>query len=112
MFCPECRYEYRQGFAECPDCDVALVHELPPEPEGPDAEPVDFQEVIYTYNPSDIALIRSVFDAEGLTYFFKGEHFGYMFALAAPARLMVSAEQVQRAIDILRNLTLLDAGSA
>ena len=35
-----------------------------------------------------------------------------MFALAAPARLMVGAEQVQRAIDILRNLTLLDAGDA
>lgn len=35
MFCPECRYEYRRGFTECPDCNVQLVHELP-EPERPD----------------------------------------------------------------------------
>ncbi len=29
MFCPECRAEYRPGFARCSDCDVELVHEIP-----------------------------------------------------------------------------------
>lgn len=29
MFCPECRAEYRPGFARCSDCDVDLVHEIP-----------------------------------------------------------------------------------
>lgn len=28
MFCPECETEYREGFAKCSDCDVALVPEL------------------------------------------------------------------------------------
>jgi hypothetical protein len=32
-FCPKCRYEYKEGIAECPDCKVGLVAELPPMPE-------------------------------------------------------------------------------
>jgi hypothetical protein len=41
MFCPQCRAEYRSGFARCADCDVELVEELPagalvaPEPVAP-----------------------------------------------------------------------------
>jgi hypothetical protein len=31
MFCPKCKAEYRPGFRHCPDCDVDLVAELPPE---------------------------------------------------------------------------------
>jgi hypothetical protein len=29
-FCPNCRFEYREGVTRCPDCDVVLVNELPP----------------------------------------------------------------------------------
>ena len=28
-FCPDCRYEYQTGVSDCPDCDTALVQELP-----------------------------------------------------------------------------------
>ena len=31
-WCPQCRSEFREGFTECPDCGVALVAMLPPEP--------------------------------------------------------------------------------
>jgi hypothetical protein len=31
MFCPKCKTEYRPGFTHCPDCDVDLVSELPPD---------------------------------------------------------------------------------
>jgi hypothetical protein len=30
MFCPECRVEYRPGFARCSDCGADLVADLPP----------------------------------------------------------------------------------
>jgi len=30
MFCPNCRVEYRPGFAQCSDCGVDLVDNLPP----------------------------------------------------------------------------------
>jgi len=39
MFCPNCRFEYRSGFARCNDCDVDLVDELPTEAES--EEPKD-----------------------------------------------------------------------
>jgi hypothetical protein len=28
MFCPQCKYEYRDGFTRCSDCDMDLVHSL------------------------------------------------------------------------------------
>jgi hypothetical protein len=31
MYCPKCRAEYVEGIAECPDCGVSLVGELPAE---------------------------------------------------------------------------------
>lgn len=34
-FCPSCKYEYRPDIKKCPDCDVALVDELPAEAAPP-----------------------------------------------------------------------------
>ena len=34
-FCPSCKYEYRPDIRRCPDCDVALLDELPAEPVPP-----------------------------------------------------------------------------
>ena len=31
MYCPKCRFEYEAQVTKCPDCDVYLVKELPPE---------------------------------------------------------------------------------
>ena len=32
MFCPQCHAEYRKGASTCPDCQVALVDQLPGKP--------------------------------------------------------------------------------
>lgn len=103
MFCPECRAEYREGFYICADCNIELVDNIPPEPE---LEFIEFEEVLTTYNPGDIALIKSMLDAEEITYFFKGEHFLYLRPLADPARLMVSQDQVEFVRDILEDFDL------
>lgn len=36
-YCPNCRFEYKEGISECPDCGTPLVDKLPEEkpPEGP-----------------------------------------------------------------------------
>jgi hypothetical protein len=33
-WCPQCGAEYREGFQQCPSCDVGLVGELPLTPQG------------------------------------------------------------------------------
>ncbi len=70
MFCPQCRTEYREGFETCTDCGVALVSELPPEPAR---EYLEFEEILISLNPGDIAMIKSLLDSEGITYYFRGE---------------------------------------
>jgi hypothetical protein len=42
MFCPNCRVEYRPGFARCSDCGVDLVEVLPPpNPQDPELKEND-----------------------------------------------------------------------
>jgi hypothetical protein len=72
VYCPNCRGEYRPGFSWCKDCDVALVDELPAEP-GP--EFVDLVEVLSIADVGQIALIKSILDAEEIPYLAQGENF-------------------------------------
>ncbi len=62
--------------------------------------------MLATYNPADVAFLKSLLDSKGISYFFKGEHFMYVRPLADPVRLMVRADQVARAIDLLQDVKL------
>jgi hypothetical protein len=101
MFCPECRAEYREGFTVCADCNVALVDDLAPEPEF-----IDYKEVLGTYNPADVAFLKSLLESEGIQYFFKGENFMHLRPLADPVRLLVRTDQVDEAVELLKNVEL------
>ena len=103
MFCPKCRAEYREGFHVCSDCNVDLIEVIPPEPEP---EFVNLKEVLATYNPADVAFLKSLLESEGIQYFFKGEHFMYMRPLADPVRLMVREDQVEAALELLKDVDL------
>lgn len=65
-----------------------------------------YEEILRTYNPIDIAMVKSLLDQEGIDYFFRDEHFGYAYPFAQPARLMVRREQAFEAREILRELAL------
>lgn len=65
-----------------------------------------FEEILRTYNPIDIAMVKSLLDHERIDYFFRDEFFGYAYPWAQPARLMVRREQAFEAREILRELTL------
>jgi hypothetical protein len=69
----------------------------------------DFVEVFSTYQQGDIALIKSVYDGEGITYFFQGESSIMLIAAGAYARLLVKTDEADRAKDILRDLGFLDS---
>ena len=103
MFCPSCRAEYKSGIIRCPDCDVDLIDELPPE-SGP--EWVEFEEVLSTYNLADIAVIKSILDETGMKYYFENENFVHVSPLALPARLMVPRNQVEKTMGLLKDMDL------
>lgn len=72
MFCPVCGSEYRPEFTRCAECDVDLAPD-PPEPTEVEAESIEYEEVLSTCSPIDVAIIKSLLDGEDITYFFQGE---------------------------------------
>ena len=103
MFCPECRSEYREGIQACPTCQVPLVAALEPEPE---LEFVEFEEILQTYNPADIAFIKSLLESEGINYLFQGEFFNQIGPPVTPARLLIRKDQAEVAREILKETEL------
>jgi hypothetical protein len=107
MFCPKCKSEYRDGFYKCADCGADLVSEQPPELME-EVSYVDLVEVYSTYQQSDIAFIKSVLDGEDITYYFEGENSNLLLGGGAYARLLIKAEDVPRAKEILQDLGFLN----
>ena len=103
MFCPKCKSKYKAGYFICKDCKIPLVHELSPDPE---LEYVEYEEVLSTNNPGDVALLKSILDAEGITYYLQGEYVAPYVYHAIPIRLMVRKDQIEKAIEILKDLDL------
>lgn len=104
MFCPKCKSEYREGFTMCSDCNISLVHSLPAQKASLQVkEFIDYEFILATFNPGEIAFIKSVLDSEEITYYFKGENLLYV-PLTEPARLMVKKDQVHKAREILKDL--------
>ena len=66
MFCPDCGAEYRQGFYECSDCQVALVDELPSEPEPESGERII---PILEVGPVEFGRVRSILEEAGIECF-------------------------------------------
>ena len=96
MFCPNCRSEYRVGFAWCKECDVGLVADLPPE-ENP--EFVDLVEVLTMADAGQIPLIKSILEAEEIPYLAQGENFNLGRNIAV--RFLVPRECLEEAREVL-----------
>jgi hypothetical protein len=96
MYCPNCRGEYRAGFTWCKDCEVELVEELPPE-EGLDF--VDLVEVLSIADVGQIALIKSILEAEQIPYLAQGENFN--MARNIPVRFLVPKDYFEDARTLL-----------
>jgi len=104
MFCPICFSEYRAGFTECNDCRVALVDQLPDEPEP---EFHEFVELMTARDEVHIALIKAAFDEAGLDYYLHGEYANRLIPLHLATRLMVREDQAEEGQQILEKLYLL-----
>jgi hypothetical protein len=102
MFCPKCKNDYGdENHTKCVDCGLDLVPGHPPEPEY-----IKFEPVLSTYNPGDVAIIKSILDNEGIAYYFHGENFMQIRPLVEPARLMVDQEEVETVKELIKDLDL------
>ena len=67
--------EYREGFFECAQCNVALVETLPPCESGepiPDEE-IEWVTVLYSRDLSLVSIAKSLLESEGIPYLASGE---------------------------------------
>jgi Putative prokaryotic signal transducing protein len=111
MYCPECRSEYREGFDTCADCKVALVAELPPEPEE---ECADLVTVLSAQDEVVVSLATSLLESAGIRHLAKGEgvqdvfgvgHMGGGFnAMIGLLEIQVLPEDVEAAREVLKEL--------
>lgn len=99
-FCPRCKIEHVEGVLECPDCHVALVEQLPPEP-----EPTD---VIWRALPSlpseshGLMLVEEL-NAQNIRNMIKVDVFHASFG-SQGTTVSVAAEQFDEALRIYKTL--------
>ncbi|MGE5507143.1 MAG: DUF2007 domain-containing protein [Chitinophagales bacterium] len=70
------------------------------------AEPPALVPVLETFNPGDVAFVKSLLDGEGIPYFVDAERFNQARGFALPMRFFVRAEDAERAREILADVDL------
>jgi hypothetical protein len=78
MVCPERGSEYRQGFTQCADCDVALVE---PEPEEQAEAEVELVKVFEATNSAVLPLVESVLRDASIEFMIKGAALQDLFGI-------------------------------
>jgi hypothetical protein len=81
---------------------IPLVEELPPEEPEPIPEYVDFKEIMTSYDPGELAIIKSILDDNEMKYFVQGEHFSSFYG-GIPYRIMVPKDEYDRAVGLLKD---------
>ncbi len=67
---------------------------------------IEYELILETHNAGDQALLKSILDAERITYFIQGEYVAPYLYYALPMRLMVKKDQAEKAREILKDLKL------
>jgi hypothetical protein len=108
VICPNCRAEYRPGFANCADCGVELVDSLPPEAHSSEQRPIgpELVEVHRAWGGPQAELVRSLLEANGIECALEGEGKNRVYNLTvgamAEVRIMVEVDDVEAAENILQ----------
>jgi len=67
---------------------------------------IEYVPILETHNAGDRVFLKSILDAEGITYFIQGEYVAPYVFNALPMRLMVKKEQAEKAREILKDIIL------
>jgi hypothetical protein len=102
MFCPKCKAEYREGFTECADCNVALVYKLEEDSTQLSRQPIGFEyenltELLTTNRQDEIAFFKSILEREKIPYLVQGEHANTGLLNALTMRFLVPWDYLEKA---------------
>ena len=103
MYCPKCHAEYNPGISSCADCGVKLVPELA---DPSKLKPVEYEEVISTFNLGDVAFIESLLTDQHIEFFFQGENFNLVDPLIQPVKVYVKKTQAERTRMLLEGMNV------
>ena len=67
---------------------------------------IEYVPILETHNAGDRVFLKSILDAEGITYFIQGEYVAPYLFNALPMRLMVKKDQANKALEILKGIEL------
>ncbi len=67
---------------------------------------IDYEEIIFTNNPGDAAILKSLLDAEEIQYFTQNEHVSQYYYHALPIIFFVRKDQAAEAREIIKDLDL------
>ena len=67
---------------------------------------IEYVPILETHNAGDRVFLKSILDAEGITYFIQGEFVAPYVFNALPMTLMVKKDQVDKAREILKGIKL------
>jgi hypothetical protein len=102
MICPSCGSEYREGFARCASCDVALVVAAPAPANDSEEQLV---RIFATNNPALITVFKSLLDDAQIDYLAKGANIQDLFVGAIGAvQFFVNASDAEEARAIVTTL--------
>ena len=102
-YCPKCRDEFEDRVKVCPDCNVALVDELP---ELPEQETIDEEIVHIATAPNEMVanMWAGILEENGIRCMLKGmglQASMYASPLAVPYEIYVLKSEAEKAKEIL-----------
>lgn len=113
--CPYCDETIQDDHGDCPNCQKNLGQE---DSMADDGSP-RWVQIYATGDPGSIALIKSILEGNGISYFIDGEELQNLFALgilgvgfnpvAKAAKVLVREEDAEKAVELL---SLLDEEEA
>jgi hypothetical protein len=105
VYCPQCRVEYRDGFSQCSDCQVALVSGLPPETPAP---PLHWVTVFESNDMLAIGLAQGSLEDSGIPFLIRSEETAARLVLGPvmfpPSRFLVPKDREVEARELMELL--------
>ena len=72
---------------------------------------IEYKFVLEIQSSGDLIFLKSILDAEGITYYVQGEHVVQFIYHSVPMRLMVKKEDVAKVREIIKDMKLSPAYS-